>query len=504
MNLIKRISILKIILISFLTIVTVFLLINYFTFTNVNKLISTSDITRHTVEVLEHTEFIIAVLSDAETGQRGYLLTGELKYLEPYNSGIFLVTEEINIVKKLTEDNQAQQDRIATLEILVEQKKEELQQTVDLKASGQDDEAIAVVLSDKGKDIMDEIRGLILIMQTEEEDLLLIRQAEATRAGKNTSTIILFGSVIGLLASILITLVISRYIVTSIKKLRYVADKIAKGNMDIEVDTTGSNELSQLSQSIDTMRQKLREVDRMKTEFVSIASHQLRTPLSAIKWFLEMLLDGDAGKINKEQRDFLQQAFDSNTRMISLVNGLLNVSRLEAGRIAIEPVPTDLVKLCQVIINESKPLISAHHLKFKFTKPAKIDKINIDPKLISQVVANLLSNGIKYTPGKGKVELKISIEKPNIKISVVDSGMGIPRNQQSKLFQKFFRADNAVSKETEGTGLGLYVAKSVVEASGGKIGFNSEENKGSTFWFTLPLSGSKKMKGEKGLEKTRI
>ncbi len=245
---------------------------------------------------------------------------------------------------------------------------------------------------------------------------------------------------------------------------------------------------------------KEREIDKMKTEFVSLASHQLRTPLSAIKWFLEMVINGDAGKINKEQKEYLQQAFESNERMVKLVNDLLNVSRLEMGRLAVAPVPTDLVKLCQDLIGELTPLLKAHNLKFKFIKPAKLQSINIDQKLIGQVIANFLSNAIKYTHGGGDVELKIETNNKNIKVSVKDSGIGIPQNQQAKIFEKFFRADNVATTDTEGTGLGLYVAKKVMEVSGGQIGFNSIENKGTTFWFILPFSGSKKISGEKSLE----
>jgi len=249
---------------------------------------------------------------------------------------------------------------------------------------------------------------------------------------------------------------------------------------------------------------KEREVDKMKTEFVSLASHQLRTPLSAIKWFLEMVLVGDAGKINEEQRDFLQQAFDSNERMVKLVNNLLNVSRIETGRLALEPKPTDLIKLATDAVKELTPLIKAHNKQFKFIKPKTLPKINIDSKLVFQVIANLLSNAIKYTEHKGKIELKIELMKTEILITVQDDGIGIPKEQQQKVFQKLFRADNVVAKDTEGTGLGLYVAKSVVESSGGKIGFRSELGKGSTFWFTLPLSGSKKIKGEKSLESLKV
>ncbi len=247
---------------------------------------------------------------------------------------------------------------------------------------------------------------------------------------------------------------------------------------------------------------KEREIDKMKTEFVSLASHQLRTPLSAIKWFLEMVLNGDAGKINEEQKEYLQQAFDSNKRMVKLVNDLLNVSRLEMGRLAVDPTPSDLIKLCQTLVSELTPLINANNLKFKFNKPQKLPQINLDQKLISQVVGNFLSNAIKYSKGGGNIELLIEVLAKDIKVSVKDSGLGIPKNQQNKIFEKFFRADNVTTADTEGTGLGLYVAKKVIEVSGGQIGFSSVENKGSTFWFTLPLSGSKKVSGEKTLENT--
>jgi PAS domain S-box-containing protein len=239
-----------------------------------------------------------------------------------------------------------------------------------------------------------------------------------------------------------------------------------------------------------------KEVDKMKTEFVSVASHQLRTPLSAIKWFLEMVLGGDAGEITAEQRNYLQQVFDSNERMIRLVNDLLNVSRLETGRIIIEPMPTDLVELAKEAISDFESVVRARKQSLIFKSVGRIPTISFDPDLIRQVIQNLLSNATNYTPKNGEIVVKIWIEKEKVILAVKDTGQGIPKDEQNKIFTKFFRATNIFRRQPEGSGMGLYIAKGAIEASGGQMWFESEENQGSTFYFSLPLSGSPKRTGE--------
>lgn len=247
-----------------------------------------------------------------------------------------------------------------------------------------------------------------------------------------------------------------------------------------------------------------KEVDRMKTEFISVASHQLRTPLSAIKWFTEMLISEDAGKLTAEQKKFLEQVYASNERMIELVNALLNVSRIEQGRIAIEPKPTDLAKLVEDVMMELQPKIESKRLKVALSRHAELPKVNVDPKLIRQVYANLLSNSVKYTPDGGEINILISRKGDEIISQIKDTGYGIPKDQQQRVFTKFFRGDNILKVSAEGTGLGLYIVKSVVQSSGGKIWFESEVGKGTVFWLTLPIKGSLVRRGERSLEEPRL
>lgn len=241
-----------------------------------------------------------------------------------------------------------------------------------------------------------------------------------------------------------------------------------------------------------TAEKKLSEA---REYFISIASHQLRTPLTPIRWFSQMLLEGLSGPLTEEQRNIADYIYQSCDRLINLLNILLQISRVETGRLRVAPVELDLVQLTNKVVAASKPLTDAKHIRV-VVHPSPLPKILLDETIMFQVIQNLLSNAVRYSPQKSQVDINIVQNGKNIEYSIEDRGVGIPKDQQSKIFDKFFRARNALKMVPEGSGLGLSLVKALVEGWGGKIKFSSVENKGTTFTVTMPLLGMSSREGE--------
>lgn len=254
---------------------------------------------------------------------------------------------------------------------------------------------------------------------------------------------------------------------------------------------------------------KEKEIDTAKTEFVSLASHQLRTPATNMKWFLEMLLSGEVGALNKKQKEYFDEVYKNNQRMIGLINTILNVSRIELGIFEVTPIPTDMKSLISGILDEHQSLIKEKSLMVRESYASDLSTILIDPKLVRIVIHNLISNAVKYTPPKGRIDLDVYIKKreenvsgrkmkkDSIIVAVHDTGYGIPANQVKKIFTRLFRADNVRQKDTDGTGLGLYLARMIAEHTKGDLWCESTIRKGSTFYLAMPTEGMKKKSGLK-------
>lgn len=234
-------------------------------------------------------------------------------------------------------------------------------------------------------------------------------------------------------------------------------------------------------------------IEKAKTEFVSLISHQLRTPPSTIKWYAEMLLRDERGTLTDDQKKYIRQIFTSSQQMITLTNALLNISRLEMGSFAIEPETVDLIKLTKQTLEECKVQIEEKKLQVKEEYEENLPMLTTDPKFISLILKNLIVNAITYTAENGQITITLSKDKHDkMHLSVADTGCGIPSAQQGKVFEKLFRGDNARMIDRKGSGLGLYIVKFIVQQMKGKIWFESEENKGTTFYVSIPQASLQK------------
>ncbi|HSX46093.1 MAG TPA: HAMP domain-containing sensor histidine kinase [Candidatus Saccharimonadia bacterium] len=242
--------------------------------------------------------------------------------------------------------------------------------------------------------------------------------------------------------------------------------------------------LKQLKES----NSKLMALDEAKDDFISMASHQLRTPLTSVKGYISMVLEGDSGEISEQQHKLLSQAFSSSQRMVYIIADLLNVSRLRTGKFVMEPVPVNLADMVEQELAQLKDAAEVRQLKLVYKKPKDFPTLMLDDTKTRQVIMNFVDNAIYYTPSGGRIKVALEDKATAIQLRVEDNGIGVPHSEKAHLFTKFYRAANARKARPDGTGLGLFMAKKVVIAQHGTIIFDSHEGKGSTFGFTLNKS----------------
>ncbi|HYG83497.1 MAG TPA: ATP-binding protein [Verrucomicrobiae bacterium] len=233
--------------------------------------------------------------------------------------------------------------------------------------------------------------------------------------------------------------------------------------------------------------QKLKQLDAAKDEFVSMASHQLRTPLTSIKGYLSMVIEGDAGKLNPTQEKLLKEAFTSSERMVRLIGDFLNVSRIRTGKFILEKSEVNLAELVKDEVEQLRSTADSRQLTLEYEAPSAIPTLQLDHNKIQQVIMNLIDNAIFYSHAGDSIKIELLKDDKNVVLRIKDTGIGVPAKEKPRLFTKFYRASNARRQRPDGTGIGLFMAQKIIVAHGGSIIFESEEGKGSTFGFRLPL-----------------
>ncbi|MFC1701072.1 ATP-binding protein, partial [Patescibacteria group bacterium] len=500
----------------FLFIIIFIILVTINSLQSISKMISGMERLANVSE--KNLSIIIPVLRKISTGD----LTQKLKISDPKDEFTELLIVLNSMIDDLRKAKRIQEEYTIELKKKVDERTKELaEKVIDLKRT---QEAILNVVEDL------DIKSREISEAKSKNEAILASIADAVMACDKNGNIIIFNSMAEKITGFSAEQVMGGHYSNYFKLVAYDGKMINKEDCGIEeVIKTGKeanvtkdnlllrkdgkkipiaksaspvkNEKGMTIGCVSVFRDvsEERKIDKAKSEFVSLVSHQLRTPLTAISWFTELLLSQGIGKLNKKQKDYLKEVYGSNRRMIDLVGALLNVSRIELGTLAITLKPTNFIDIVKISIKELVSQANKKKIKIKTEFDKNLPIINADPNLIKIVFQNVISNAVKYTHEQGEVRISLRKHEKNILFKIKDNGYGIPKNQQSKIFSKLFRADNVAIIETNGSGLGLYVAKFVVEQSGGRIWFESEENKGTTFYISIPIKGMKAQEGVKGL-----
>ena len=578
----------------------------------------------HTHTVLQDSEILLGHLKDAETGQRGFLLTGQPVYLEPFDNGVSGALSDIQHLKELTSDNPEQQTRLARIEDLTALKFSELTETIELTKRGKHADALTIVNSDAGREFMDAIRVQIREFRDEEKRLLKER-VSSFESQKDEMELLMAGEAVLLLGLIIIiAMVIQRRLVAPVIQLTRNTGRLAAGEDVLDIETNSDDEMGQLVDAFHSMAHKInttmdslaqaweeaedkehrlaeiiwstnvgtwewnietddiqfnerwaeitghklaellpvnadtwrdivhpedmkvsneelqkhfsgeseeyecetrrrhkngewvwvldrgkvvewskdgkplrmtgtntdisarKESEKAKAEFVSTVSHELRTPLTSIKGSLGLIKSGATGELPDKLQSMLDIAYNNSDRLVLLINDILDMEKIEAGKMDFHIKPVDVQILVNEAIEANKGYGDEHNVKFVRAGLKEQVLIDGDHDRLMQVLSNLMSNAAKFSPEGEQVLVSINRNKDAIRIAVEDKGPGIPEEFRDNIFEKFSQADSSDTRKVGGTGLGRSITKVIVEKHNGTIDFETQTGKGSTFFIDLP------------------
>lgn len=436
---------------------------------------------------------------DLETGLRGVVLTGDARFLRPATAAGRQVDRRAGELERLVADNPTQLQRVRELRLAINSYVGEyLEPMVNLAQ-----ENIAAVRQTlarvEAQRRTDDIRARFNELQSTEDARAAASAASATTQSRRAIMLGVAGLVACALLIVLFGLYLARSTAHPVREAATAATRLAEGDLSVRLSERGPGEVGELTaafnnmaeelesqrRELQTQNEKLRESERRKSELVHIVSHELRTPLASILGFTSVLLNRDAEP--EEQRRYLEIIDREGRRLSDLLNDFLDAERLDEGHLIFEPELIDVSR----VVTEQVRLFEGQSEKHELDMVIPPTPLTVrgDPNRLAQVVGNLLSNAIKYSPEGGTVHVVAEQANGVVRVSVRDEGLGIPEDQQERVFVKFFRGD-APASGIPGTGLGLTIARSVVEAHGGSMNFESGSGEGSTFWLELPTAAA--------------
>jgi signal transduction histidine kinase len=444
---------------------------------------------RREAESIRALQELRAEIITAQSSVRGYTLVGREQFLDPYRLAVPAVSRTLAHAGELVE--QDERDRVASVAaVFAEWRRRFAEPTIALVRQGRIEAAEALARTGSGKRRIDSIKAELTALVAEEE-----REIDDEERRTGMLGVLAIGCIAALCAGVAAAgrLVLRRLnvkLTEPLDGLARAARRLGGGDLSVRVEQRGVDEVVALGDSFNDMADEieglvaeLRRQDAMKDRFVSAVSHELRTPLTAIKGYLEGVLEGEAGPLNRQQREELEIVARNTTRMQDLADDLLTLARLESGRIELEPVPLDAGELLAELRTELEPAARKRSIELRLELDGPV-AVEADPLRLHQAVGNLIGNAIKFTTREGWVALRAFDRGGEAVIEVADSGVGIPAEELPRLRERFYRASTAGA--VKGTGLGLSITHDIVERHGGRIEVESRVAHGSTFRIRLP------------------